>query len=40
MKTVVEISVFSNGMFDGLKEGSSLFGRLLGVVVDIKRVGV
>ena len=40
MKTVVKILGFSSGtrvaagMFDGLKEGSRLFGRLLGVGVD------
>ena len=44
MKTVVEIFGFSSGkriaegMFDGLKEGGRLFGRLLGVGVGGIRV--
>jgi len=45
MKKVVEISGFSSGkrvaagMFDGLKEGVRLFGRLLGVGVIGRQVG-
>ena len=46
MKTVVEILGFSSGtrvaagMFDGLKEGIRLFGRLLAVGYGMKQVGV
>ena len=46
MENTVKILGFSSGtrvaagMFDGLKEGSRLFGRLLGVCMDIKRVSV
>ena len=46
MKIVVEILGFSSGtriaagMFDGLKEGVRLFGRLLGVGVGGRQMGV